>query len=299
MYPNGDLLAIYEGVGDTPYGYGLVKLDRNSNVLWKYLEPVHHDLDITPDGRIVTLIQKIRKNDIGRPNLLRPPRLDDFLVVLSPEGEELVRIPLLEALLSSPYARLLDLVPFYSVPKGDILHANAVEYVDAGKAAAFGVAKPGQVLVSLREIGTLVLLDLERKEVVWAMRGPWIGQHDPHLLSNGHILLFDNNGQLGDEGRSRVIEVDPKSGAIVWSYAGMPGAPLESVIRSEQQRLPNGNTLISESDGGRLIEVAPDGSVVWQYINPVRGGEAGEKIPVVSLGERIAPGWLDGDLLNQ
>ena len=27
LYPNGDLLAVYHGEGDTPMGYGLVKLD--------------------------------------------------------------------------------------------------------------------------------------------------------------------------------------------------------------------------------------------------------------------------------
>jgi hypothetical protein len=53
--PNGDLLALYEGVGDTPYGYGLVKLDRNSEVIWSYLAHTHHDLDIRPDGRIYVL----------------------------------------------------------------------------------------------------------------------------------------------------------------------------------------------------------------------------------------------------
>ena len=30
LYPNGDLLAIYEAAGDTPWGYGLVKMDKNS-----------------------------------------------------------------------------------------------------------------------------------------------------------------------------------------------------------------------------------------------------------------------------
>ena len=55
VYPNGDLLAVYEGVGDTPYGYGLVKLDRDSEVLWSYLAHTHHDLDIAPDGRIYVL----------------------------------------------------------------------------------------------------------------------------------------------------------------------------------------------------------------------------------------------------
>ena len=85
---------------------------------------------------------------------------------------------------------------------------------------------------------------------------PLGGQHDPELLPNGHILLFDNHGNyLSPEGISRVIEIDPNTLGIVWQYAGTATRPLASDIRSEQQRLPNGNTLIVESDGGRLVEV--------------------------------------------
>ncbi len=52
LYPNGDLLALYVAVGDTPWGYGLVKFDKDSNVLWKYLAHVHHDLSVAADGKI-------------------------------------------------------------------------------------------------------------------------------------------------------------------------------------------------------------------------------------------------------
>ena len=37
---------------------------------------------------------------------------------------------------------------------------------------------------------------------------------------------------------------------------------------SSAQRLPNGNTLITEGSDGRLIEVTPDHEIVWEYINP-------------------------------
>ena len=47
------------------------------------------------------------------------------------------------------------------------------------------------------------------------MRGAWIGQHDPDILPNGNILLFDNDGELGEAGRSRVVEVDPRTTGIV------------------------------------------------------------------------------------
>ncbi|MET7972912.1 hypothetical protein ABZW44_07445 [Streptomyces mirabilis] len=37
---------------------------------------------------------------------------------------------------------------------------------------------------------------------------------------------------------------------------------------SSAQRLPNGNTFITEGSFGRLFEVAPDGDVVWEYVVP-------------------------------
>ena len=87
MYPNGDLLVVYEAVGDTPYGYGIVKLDKNSNILWRYFGRAHHDIDVGPDGRIYALTHDIVDfpADFGR---LATPRLEDNLVVLSPDGEE-------------------------------------------------------------------------------------------------------------------------------------------------------------------------------------------------------------------
>src|SRR5581483_8810123 len=51
LFPNGDLLAIYQVDGDTPCGYGLVKLDKDSRLLWKYEDRVHHDLDVDESGR--------------------------------------------------------------------------------------------------------------------------------------------------------------------------------------------------------------------------------------------------------
>src|SRR5579884_384141 len=59
LYANGDLLAIYHAEGDTPYGYGLVKLDKDSQLVWAYPACVHHDLDVAEDGTIYTLSQQI------------------------------------------------------------------------------------------------------------------------------------------------------------------------------------------------------------------------------------------------
>lgn len=198
LFANGDLLVVYEALGDTPYSYGLVKMNRRSEVIWKYLDRVHHDVDVTPDGTIYALSHQVRWNRIEGFINLDPPRIDDFVVVLSPDGHELKKVSVIDAFLRSAYAPLLAAAP--PNDRGDYLHTNAVEAIGAEAAARLPFAKPGQVLISFRETSTIAVLDLERQEIVWVLRGPWLGQHDPDILANGDFLLFDNGGRIGPGG---------------------------------------------------------------------------------------------------
>ena len=292
VFPNGDLLTIFIGVGDTPYGYGMVKLDKNSRVLWKNLDYFHHDFDTAPDGRIYGLTHDYRFNPPEGVDHLSQPVLDDYLVVLSPDGKEQKKISLLDAVnRSEEYRRLLWYIPYYTLE--DPLHANAVDFIDDASAASLGKKLPkaaeGQVLLSFRELagGSIALLDVKKEEIVWVSRGPWLSQHDPDILPNGNILVFDNRGHFGPGGQSRIVEFDPANGAVVWQYTGDEDHVLESWIRSTQQLLPNGNILITESNKGRLLEVTPGGTIAWEYINPVRGGKDDQLIAVLSAARRL------------
>ncbi len=292
LLPNGNLLAMYVAVGDSPWGYGLVEMDRDSKPLWKYLQQTHHDFDVAADGTIYALTHEIRDDVVPGQEHLAPPRIDDYAVVLSKDGQELKKVWLLGALATSPYSTFLSTVPWYIAEgKGDYLHTNSIDMISPEVAAKMPFAAPGQVLLSMREIGTLALLDLDREQVVWALRGPWLRQHDADALPDGHMLVFDNEGPGGEV--SRVLEFDPSTLQITWSYAGDPEHAFFSRVRSAEQRLPNGNTLITESDGGRLLEVTPGGEIVWEYVNPVRGGKKGELIPILSWGQRIDPSTLE------
>ena len=87
-------------------------------------------------------------------------------------------------------------------------------------------------------------------------------------LPVGHILLFDD-GQYrrGLPSASKPLEIDPKTDEITWTYDGygMFGTDFYSPITGGAQRLPNGNTLATLGTPGRLMEVTPDSSVVWDY----------------------------------
>lgn len=283
----GNLLALYEGVGDTPYGYGLVKLDRDSKVIWRYLQHTHHDFDVAADGRIYVLTHDIVDRELEGLEHLASPRFEDYLVVLSPEGEELQKLPLLDMVHNSIYRRLLYGVSSFAT--ADPLHTNSIHLITPDEARHFPYAKPGQLLVSFRELDAVGVIDLEQQSLTWAATGPWAGQHDPHILPNGNILLFDNLGNFaGPAGESRALEFDPSNMRLVWQYAGSQQDPLSSRIRSYTQRLANGNTLITESSGGRIVEVTAAGQIVWEYINPVRGGEAGDLVPVICKAQRLS-----------
>lgn len=278
LLENGDIIAVYEGAGDTPYGYGVVRLDRDSNVVWSYLQSAHHDFDIAPDGRIFVLTQEIVDDPLPQLDHLKSPRLDDFLVILSPDGREERKIPLLRVVDESPYRHLLFAISSFAL--ADALHANSVRVITEAD-GNFPFGRPGQVLLSFREPGAIAVMDVEEEQLVWVARGYWSAQHDPQILENGNILLFDNRGNFNlPEGPSRVLEFDPVTMAIAWQYRGSEASPLDSVIRSYATRLENGNTLITESNGGRILEVTPEGTVAWEFVNPVRGGPDG-RIPII------------------
>jgi hypothetical protein len=62
-------------------------------------------------------------------------------------------------------------------------------------------------------------------------------------------------------------------------------------------RLPNGNTLITESDNGRALEVNRGGEVVWEFYNPHRAGKDSELVAtlfeMIRLERSFFP-WLEG-----
>jgi hypothetical protein len=289
LFPNGDLLAVYTAVNDTPYGYGLVKLDKDSNVKWAYAGNVHHDFDVDEDGNIYVLTHKIYTEMPKGLEFIVTPCLADTLVILSAKGEELQEIPLLEAFRDSGYALTLasltgeaprkppprqgnpaapdpsaaaDPAPnpnpaLKNLADSDPLHANSVKVLSKALAPKFPLFKAGQVLISARNHDTIFVVDVPSRAVVWAAKGIWRHQHAADFLDNGHLLLYDNVGAVSV---SRVLEYDPVTQAFPWSYS----CEYFNAVRGMAERLPNGNTLIVDVESLRILEVTPHKEVAWE-----------------------------------
>lgn len=260
LLPDGTLFVIWGG-------QGMARLDKDSNVIWALDEPIHHDLELAPDGNLWTLSRRVEKGRRGR-NVL-----DQIVAVDPATGAVRRRLDVRELILNGPYEALQHRFP----SDGDLFHTNTLEWLDGRPPF-----QEGQLLVSFRHLDTIGVVDLEKEQLVWALTGQWSAQHQPVLLDNGRILLFDNHGRAA---ASRVLEVDPLTQAVPWQYGYGDGEHFESRILGSVQRLPNGNTLITESNDGHAFEITPDGRRVWSFTVPFAAGSDGQF--VASLYELI------------
>lgn len=263
LLPNGDLLALAKD-------HYLVRLDHDSNVVWRLKHRVHHDFAVLPDGRILALARRLRRKTYGGIQL---PILEDVLIWVREDGKiqkGRSLFSLVKNLIPSERIQsLIDAVqrgetPFSQLawPEylGDVTHTNSVKVLHRDIP---GVAPAGSLLFSFRELSRIAITDANATEVLWVWgRGELEEQHHATQLTNGNLMVFDNGVHRE---RSRVLEIRPARREIVWWYTH---SSLFTRLRGSAQRLPNGNVLITESDSGHVIEVTRAGALVWEFWNP-------------------------------
>lgn len=267
VFPNGDLLVQYSALRDTPYGYGIAKIDKNAKVIWRFSDNAHHDLYLDEeDGDIYALTHRMVQKPLADLEQLPYPMLADDIVRLSADGKERERIPVLDAFRGTPYELLLYHEKNGALARWDHLHTNSVVKLESRMATKFPMFKAGYLLISIRSLNAIAVIDPVKRKVVWAMIGPWKQQHAAKFLENGNILLFNNAGYVIDrKSFSNVLEVNPATQGVMWHYSGTKERPLRSSIVGRVQRLANGNTLIAESMKARILEITRDGDIVWDY----------------------------------
>jgi hypothetical protein len=297
LLPNGDIVVIWEL-------FGLFKLDRDSRVLWAVPEPVHHALQLTESGEIVHL-QAERRMISG---IAEKRAIEDFIAVRDAGGKEVRRIAMSDALRNVHWLRLRKAFWDRGRERGygldersiyDPFHTNSIWLLSPAEAARLGDPfRAGDALVSMAMLDTIAILDLEEGVTRWSQQGPFGMQHEPRPTLDGGIVLFNNF--LAPE-RSSVLTLDPRTRRVIREYTGPKSAPLHSRRSGRIQVLPNGNTLVVETEGGRALEIAADGEVVWEFHSPFRTGDSEKTVAALYSLERVDPSlasWLDTSELD-
>ncbi len=169
-------------------------------------------------------------------------------------------------------------------------HMNDVDPLPPALAERFAGFEAGDVLLSLRSLNLVMAVDPESQKVRWYRVGIGRRQHDPDWLPDGRIMIFDNNMNRGP---SRIVAVDPATYDVEVLVDGA-AHDFHTGIRGKHQRLPDGTVAITSAMQGRVFEVAPDGSVPFEFVN-FRDAATKEEIVVVSEAHWLPPDWFDFD----
>ena len=239
----------------------MLEADPEGNVIWEHRDPDHHhDARRTDSGGAVYLNVELMPADLaarvrgGIAGSAPEGMWADVIVEVAAAGNRVWEWHAYEHL--DPDTHVIT----FNDSRDEWSHANTV-----------GPLPGGRVLFSFRNISTIGIIEKATGDIIWQLGYDTLAQqHDPTMLPNGNVLVFDNGAHRRDNSLpfSRVIEVDPASNEIVWEYRDSPPYNFFSPFISGARRLGNGNTLITEGMFGRMFQVTPAGDVVWEYVNP-------------------------------
>jgi len=188
---------------------------------------------------------------------------------------------------------------FYDAPpdpsKRDWLHINDVDAVNETHYLV-SVRNANQILLIERGVGVVTVINEDRGtgDAACQLGGNQLAdfdgdgeircgdpavmdhQHNPQWLGDGAVLVADS-------GNDRVVELHREDGrwAPVWTLTEAAGVPLH--WPRDADRLPDGNTLVTDTLNKRLFEVTPNGTVVWSMQTP-------EASPIAYEADRLPSG---------
>lgn len=306
LLPNGNLLRAgrvdQKDVAIGGIGGILEEIDWNGKVVWEYRMAdkdhyQHHTFYRMPNGNTLVLgwerkskqeaIAKGRdpKTIPDKPVLNYGVQHDDFWVdfvrEVNKSGKTVWEWHAWDHIGKGP--KKLDINYKLPEPTGTVYpnydwsHFNTVSYIPA----------TDQIVLNSRNFAEFYLINHKTGEIEYRWGNPsaygggkapsWyddgdqkaFGSHCATPLPNGNIIIFDNGSERPQGNRSRVVEVNPKTNAVVWEYESRDINSFYSYRQGAVQKLPNGNVFVTSTHHGHLFEVTPDKKIVWDYVSPV------------------------------
>lgn len=299
MAENGDIVLNFTELAT-------FRVNPCGKVVWRLDRRGHHSVDMGSDGSFwVPGIITHYNPDPRMPNY--KPDFEEFTVMhVSADGKVLDEFSINQLLIDNGYQGLLylsSLNEFTPIVTSDTLHVNDIEVLK--DTMPEGVAKHGDILISLRNINTILLVDPETRKIKFVSTGKVQRQHDTDFIDGNTITVFDNHNLLPDwfdnasgqrdlQGQSsKVVTISLETGAVLDSIDTAGGEPFFTDLMGQQQQLPNGNLLVAEARAGRAFERAPDGHLVWEYFN-IAGDDL---LGAISYAQRLDPRY-DADFFK-
>ncbi|MBI3143459.1 MAG: hypothetical protein HYZ16_11595 [Bacteroidetes bacterium] len=240
--------------------YGLVKIDLKGNVLWAAGYFTHHSVELDHEGNIWACGLAMKNS----------PRLVETIACFNESGK-LIKEWVLDDLLVSNGILGLNSIELKN-KNLEYYHLNDVEpyNLDTGE----GYFKQGDILISLRDVSTVLVFNSKTDIVTFQSNGFVSHQHDPDFIDGNRISVFDNQPGAKNNG-SRVVEMYAPTSSNTLTFSGTKDVLFYTKIMGCHAVLPSGNKLLVESTKGRILLVNPEGQVFMTYTNYHPNGKKG------------------------
>lgn len=305
LLPNGNLLRGMRLVDEAPTNYGgsaggVQEIDWNGNVVWEYrvcddMHVQHHCFKRAPNGNTFILCWEKKsledclakgrnpgtmpKYGYTNNGITQRGLWPDYVIEVNKAGDIVWEWHAWDHIGTG--VDQLDInfrlpEPTGYLAQGDWTHFNTIDYDE----------KRDIVLLNSRNFGEFYFIDRKTGKIIYRWGNPsaygkgkapsfaddgdqiLFGPHCPQFTDKGTVLLFDNGWLRPELNRSRAVEMDPRTGEIVWEYQSNNPNAFSSPFQGATQRLPNGNTMVTSTNAGQVFEVTPEKEVVWVFNTP-------------------------------
>ena len=243
----------------------LIKIDSQSKLVWTVNGIFHHAIIPDADGNL--WVPSVIKPSPFLPGILNKFK-DDALTEISPEGKVLYQRSVAQILADNGYKTLLLGMGAY---ERDLLHVNRIEPALNGSKYWM----KGDLLVSVRNRGTVFLYRPSANKIIWLQTGPWLNQHDARFIDDHSISVFGNDmvRVFGEEkllnGHNEEYIFNFATGKTTTPFAGFfKSAGIATENEGLARVLPNGDLFAEETNKNRSLRGSAN-KVIWQYVDRI------------------------------
>jgi hypothetical protein len=230
----------------------LIKIDKNSKILWVLNGNFHHSIEYDADRNI--WIGSFMRRSKFLNNFFKD--YDDCSIdKISPDGKILYEKSVAEILVENGYRGLLLGSGAY---EKDMLHLNDIQPALSDTK----YWKRGDLLISVRNKSTVFLFRPSTNKILWLKTGPWLNQHDVDFVdsTSGFRLL---------DGYNEEYVYDFKENSIKTPYSiFLKKAMVSTSTAGRSDILSNGDIFIEETEKNRLLR-GNIKNTIWQYVNRI------------------------------
>jgi len=243
----------------------LIKIDKNSKLVWSVNGIFHHSIEVDADGNI--WVPSVIKPTAFLPGILTDYK-DDAITELTANGKMLFQKSVAQILVENGYQALLLGMGQY---EKDMLHLNDIQpALTTGK-----YWMKGDLLVSIRNRSAVFLYRPSTNKILWLKAGPWLNQHDVNFVDSTRISVFGNDvvRVFGEDrplnGYSEEYIFNFKTNKTEMPYtAFLKKAKFATPSEGRADILPGGDLFVEETNKNRLLR-GNASNVIWQYVDRI------------------------------